>query len=167
MGATGPQGPQGPQGAQGPVGPAGPNYALTWNLYSGNLHSRTFTEFVVDCGSGYAAYAMSCGNPNTSNHPNEVEVNYSGITTNSHTAVCILTNNANNSENYQYGVLCAANSVPGYLNGSPLPQDSTTGQGTVDDILTNWPANVPNTATRTILADGPVKAVMYTAPLNH
>lgn len=171
-GAQGPQGvpgPQGPQGPQGPTGPAGPNYGMSWNLFSGGLTGGTWNGWVFDCGYGSSVYAVSCGNLNTNNNPSAVNLNYSGLWNSSETAGCILTNNAGNGENYQFGVLCAANAVPANLNGNPLPQVTpANGAQNVDDILTSWPSFVPKNATRKVLqGTGQVRAVQYTAPLSH
>jgi hypothetical protein len=167
QGQTGATGPQGPQGATGPQGPAGPNYGMGWNLFSGGLNGGTWNGFVFDCGAGTSAYAVSCGNLNVNNNPSGVNLNYTGIWNSSETAACILTNNAGNGENYQFGVLCAANAIPSYLNGTLLPEVKTKGGMPAVDILTTRPDFVPQNATRTVISDGPVKVVMYSAPLSH
>ena len=137
---------------------------MGWYLFSGGLNGGTWNGFIFDCGSGASIYSVSCGNLNTNNNPAAVNLNYSGLWNSSETAGCILTNNAGNGENYQFGVLCAANSIPAYLNGGLLPAAKT---GSVD-ILTAWPNWVPKNATRAILpANGNVRAVMFTAPLSH
>jgi hypothetical protein len=138
---------------------------MGWNLFSGGLTGGTWNGWVFDCGANSSAIAVSCGNLNTNNNPNAVNLNYSGIWNSSETAACIVTNNAGNGENYQFGVLCANTLVPSYLNGNPLPQVRPEN---VDDILTTWPDWAPKNATRTVLqGSGPVRAVEYTAPLSH
>jgi hypothetical protein len=171
-GPAGPQGPQGatgpagPQGSQGPTGPAGPNYPMSWNLFAGGLAGQSWNAFACDCGSGYTAYSVSCGNLNTSNNPGEVDVNFSGLWNSSEVGGCIMSNYAGVGENYQFGVLCANNAVPAYLNGNPYPAESA-GRN-IDDILTAWPSWVPKNATRKVLqSTGPVRVVQYTAPLPH
>lgn len=171
-GATGAQGPQGPTGATGPqgaTGPAGPNYAMSWNLYTGGLSGSSVNTFAIDCGVGSTVYAISCGNTNLANNPQQVDLNYSGIVNNGHTGECIVSNYAGDGENYQFGLMCANNVVPVYINGNLQPsEDPKTAAQEADDFLTKWPANVPRNATRTVLqSQGPVRAVQYTIPLSH